>query len=239
MKLAIIGYGKMGQTIEQIANARNHDILHLFTKEKLISEHRDALKEVDVAIEFSYPQAAVQNISTCIEEGIPIVSGTTGWLDHYKDILSLCAKHNGTFLYASNFSIGVNLFFALNKKLAQLMAVQEEYDVNMTEIHHIHKLDAPSGTAISLAEDIIAEHKLKNKWIQKNTGDEEGLLIQSERTGEIPGTHIIDYTSKIDKISISHEAYSRQGFAQGAVVAAEYISDKTGVFTMKDVLNIE
>lgn len=238
MKLAIIGYGKMGQTIERIAKARNHDIVHIFTKEKLISEHRIALQEVDAAIEFSYPEAAFQNISTCILEGVPVVSGTTGWLDKYEDILSLRSKHDGTFLYASNFSIGVNLFFELNKKLVELMARQEDYDVQMTEIHHIHKLDAPSGTAISLAEDILSAHDVKSKWVQKNTGEQEGLVIHSERTGEVPGTHIIDYTSTIDKISISHEAYSREGFAQGAIVAAEYIASKKGVFSMKDVLNI-
>lgn len=237
MKLAIIGYGKMGQTIEKLAKSRNHEIVHIFTKNKQVSKNRSALREADVAIEFTYPDSAFNNLSICIEENIPVLSGTTGWLDQYQELLDLNKKKNGTFLYASNFSIGVNLFFALNQKLASLMKSQKEYNVEMTEIHHIHKLDAPSGTAISLADDILAEHQVKSKWVLDHP-ESQDLLIRSERTGEVPGTHIINYTSPIDTISISHEAHSREGFALGAVVAAEYIADKKGVFTMQEVLNI-
>jgi 4-hydroxy-tetrahydrodipicolinate reductase len=235
MKIALLGYGRMGKTIEELAINRGHEIC--FKTSTAINE--DALKEADVAIDFSIPNAAFTNITTCFKLNIPVVSGTTGWLDNYDNALEVCHNNDGSFIYASNFSIGVNLFFKLNKTLAKLMANQQDYKVALKEIHHTKKLDAPSGTAITLAEHIIetTEH---TSWHLKN---EEGkdktnsLGITAERTPDVPGTHTISYTSAIDTIDITHTAHTREGFALGAIIAAEWLKDKKGVFTMNDVLD--
>lgn len=232
MKIALLGYGKMGKIIEQIALSRGHDIVIRATKDSQYT-----ITDADVAIEFSVPNAAVENISNCINHQIPVVSGTTGWLEHYNELVSLCKEKNGAFLYASNFSLGVNIFFEINKQLAKIMSQFEQYQVSMEEIHHTQKLDKPSGTAISLAEGIIKEHSTYSDWKLDETS-ENNIPIFSKRLPEVPGTHTISYTSKVDTITISHEAHSREGFALGAVLAAEWIKNKKGVFSMKDVLNI-
>lgn len=232
MKLALIGYGKMGKTIEQLALKKGHEVV--FTS----GTHTEngTLEDADVAIEFSVPEAAVANISRCFELQIPVVCGTTGWLDRWDEVLKLCESRNGSFIYASNFSVGVNLFFNLNRHLAKMMASWKEYTPSMEEIHHIHKKDAPSGTAISLAKDILAESDL-DEWVL-GTQESDKLNIKAIREGEIKGTHIIRYDSEIDSISITHEAHSRDGFALGAILAAEWLKDKKGVFSMKDVLEL-
>lgn len=219
MKIAILGYGKMGQAIERIALQRGHEII-LKTNSQNPADTAD-FSAVEVAIDFSTPDTAFSNISSALTQGIPVISGTTAWLEKQTEAEQLAMENNNAFLYASNFSIGVNLFFELNKKLAQLMSNHKQYQASMKEVHHIHKLDAPSGTAISLAEDMQGE-----------------IHIESERTGEVPGTHIITYQSGIDSIEIKHEAHNRQGFALGAVLAAEWIKDKKGVFSMSDMLNL-
>ena len=219
MKIAILGYGKMGQAIERIALQRGHEII-LKTNSQNPADTAD-FSAVEVAIDFSTPDTAFSNISSALTQGIPVISGTTAWLEKQTEAEQLAMENNTAFLYASNFSIGVNLFFELNKKLAQLMSNHEQYQASMKEVHHIHKLDAPSGTAISLAEDMQGE-----------------IHVESERTGEVPGTHIITYQSGIDSIEIKHEAHNRQGFALGAVLAAEWIKDKKGVFSMSDMLNL-
>ncbi|MEH6407891.1 MAG: 4-hydroxy-tetrahydrodipicolinate reductase [Leeuwenhoekiella sp.] len=231
MNIALLGYGRMGKTIAGIAENRGHKIIRRIDKDETYD-----LKSVDVAINFSVPEAAVNNISSCLEAGVPVVSGTTGWLKDYDKMVALCQEKKGAFLYASNFSVGVNIFFELNKNLAKMMKNLPDYDVNLEEIHHIHKLDAPSGTAITLAEGII-ENSDKNEWILDKK--EEGkITINSVREGEVPGTHIINYTSNVDQIKIEHKANSREGFALGAVIAAEWLVDKKGVFSMRDVLNL-
>lgn len=232
MKIALLGYGKMGKIIEQIALSRGHDIVIRATKDSQYT-----ITDADVAIEFSVPNAAVENISNCINHQIPVVSGTTGWLEYYNELVSLCKEKNGAFLYASNFSLGVNIFFEINKQLAKIMSQFEQYQVSMEEIHHTLKLDKPSGTAISLAEGIIKEHSTYSDWKLDETS-ENNIPIFSKRLPEVPGTHTINYTSNVDTITISHEAHSREGFALGAVLAAEWIKNKKGVFSMKDVLNI-
>jgi 4-hydroxy-tetrahydrodipicolinate reductase len=217
MNIAIIGYGKMGKEIESIAKDRGHIIT------KIIKNKSDQINfnNVDVAIDFSTPESAFENIKQALENKIPTVSGTTGWIDKLNQTKEICSQYKTAFLYSSNFSIGMNLFFDLNKKLSQLMENQSQYQANMTEIHHIHKVDAPSGTALSLKESI------------------KSCEIKSIRTGDVPGTHIINYKSKIDSIEIKHEAHNRKGFALGAVVAAEWLQNKKGVFEMKDVLNLK
>ncbi len=221
----------MGKTIEKLATERGHRVV------KTIDQHDDYdFNAADVAIDFSVPDAAVANISACLEAGIPVVSGTTGWLDRYEEMVSLCEKNKGAFIYASNFSVGVNIFFELNKQLAKMMQNLKEYDVSMTEVHHIHKLDAPSGTAITLAEGIL-EHSDKTEWTLDQEADDK-LTIRAEREGEVPGTHTIKYQSAVDEITIEHKAHSRNGFALGAIIAAEWLKDKTGVYSMKDVLGL-
>ncbi len=231
MKIALLGYGRMGKTIEKLATERGHSIV------KTIDQNDDYdFNGADVAIDFSVPTAAVDNISACLKAGIPVVSGTTGWLDSYDDMVALCKEKEGAFIYASNFSVGVNIFFELNKQLAKMMKNLEDYDVSMTEVHHIHKLDAPSGTAITLAEGIL-ENSNKSDWVLDN--QEEGkITINAVREGEVPGTHNIQYKSAVDEITIEHKAQNRNGFALGAVIAAEWLKDKTGVFSMKDVLGL-
>lgn len=232
MKIALLGYGKMGKEIEKIALERGHEIVLRKTEENDYS----GLEDADVAIDFSIPTAATENISTCFNHNIPVVSGTTGWLEHYNDVTTLCQEKNGAFLYGSNFSVGVNLFFELNSYLAKLMSNIKEYNVSMEEIHHTQKLDAPSGTAISLAQGIIAETDYK-QWTMDNANDNE-IYIDAKRIEDVPGTHSVFYKSTVDEIEIKHTAFSRQGFALGAVIAAEWILGKKGIFTMKDVLNL-
>ena len=232
MKLALLGYGRMGKAIEQIALERGHEIVCKVDK----NLREGKLHEADVAINFSIPDAAVENISNALDQAVRVVCGTTGWLDAYQQVAQKAQENNTAFLYASNFSVGVNLFFKLNKVLAQMMQPHKEYKVSMEETHHIHKLDAPSGTAITLAEGII-----ENSDITQWKLDEEAkhsVIIQSLREGEVPGTHSIKYGSPIDDITIEHKAHNRKGFALGAVIAAEWIVDKKGVFKMDDVLNL-
>jgi 4-hydroxy-tetrahydrodipicolinate reductase len=232
MKIALLGYGKMGKTIEKIALQRGHSIV---IKTKSSSDY--IITDADIAIDFSIPNAAVNNISHCINNNIPVISGTTGWLDNYKIITNLVKAKNGSFIYASNFSLGVNIFFELNKQLAKMMSNLSNYNVSLEEIHHTQKLDAPSGTAITLAESILEEQPKLTEWIlDKNETNK--LTINAKRTPEVPGTHNVNYKSDIDTISITHEAHSREGFALGAVIAAEWLLNKKGVYTMKDVLNI-
>ena len=232
MNIALLGYGKMGKTIEGLAKERGHNIVLTIDKD---SDDID-FDNVDVAIDFSMPSAAVGNISRCLKDQIPVVSGTTGWLDHYNDMVDLCKSSNGTFLYASNFSLGVNIFFELNRQLARLVKELPEYTASIEEIHHTQKLDAPSGTAISLAEGIIDNSNYKAWTMEEPKPTEIGIL--AKRIDSVPGTHTISYVSEVDTIDIKHTAHSRKGFALGAVIAAEFIVDKKGVFTMKDVLNI-
>lgn len=230
MNIALLGYGKMGKTIEKIALERGHHITHKVSDD--ISNHD--LKDVDLAIDFSIPDVAFKNITTCFEQGIPVVSGTTGWLEKYDEAVAVCKKNNSGFIYASNFSLGVNLFFELNKTLAKMMNPFKDYSVSLEEIHHTQKLDAPSGTAITLAEQII-ENSDKTGWKLKNA-DKSEIPVTAKRIENVPGTHTISYESQIDRIKIEHVAHSREGFALGAVIASEWLKGKQGVFGMKDVL---
>ncbi len=237
MKIALIGYGKMGKEIEQIARSRGHEIVLTIDQENQDDLNSDNLKEVAVAIEFTTPQTAYQNYLTCFENGIPVVSGTTGWLDKLDKITQMCQK-DAAFFYASNFSLGVNLFFELNKKLAQLMSNHTDYTVHTEEIHHTQKLDAPSGTSITVAEGIINEITRFERWKNDACVATNELPIISKREGSTPGTHTVTYDSEIDKIEITHEAKGRKGFALGAVLAAEFMADKKqGFFGMNDLLN--
>jgi len=233
MKIALLGYGKMGKVIERIALERGHEIV----LRKGSSDSYEGLEKADVAIDFSVPDSAVNNISTCLENGIPVVSGTTGWLDDYHKMVNLCKEKNAAFIYGSNFSLGVNLFFELNDYLAKMMSKFNQYNVSMEEIHHTQKLDKPSGTAISLANSII-NHTDKNNWSIENPKSDD-LFIDVKREDNVPGTHSIFYQSEVDTIEIKHTAHSRNGFAFGAVIAAEWIVGKKGVFTMKDVLDLK
>ena len=234
MKIALLGYGRMGKAIELLAIERGHDIIA-----KIDQDQTDGnLSDADVAINFSIPEAAVENIKTALKINIPVVCGTTGWLDQLKEVEDFCKAKNSAFIYASNFSVGVNLFFKLNKVLAKLMSSHKSYQPKMKEVHHIHKLDAPSGTAITLADGIIDQSDYSYWTIEKEVNGNL-LPIKVERTGEVPGTHAIQYESPIDSITIEHQAHSRQGFALGAVIAAEWIQDKKGVFSMNDVLSLE
>ena len=233
MKIALLGYGRMGQAIEKFALQRAHQIVFTLDKDSAQGD----LSKADVAINFSVPQSAVANIKSALEKQIPVVSGTTGWLDDYEEVAAFCKAQNTGFLYASNFSIGVNLFFKINTLVAKLMkSHQEDYQPSLEEIHHIHKLDAPSGTALSLADSVLNESLFKEWELDGNSKTK--LNIHSKREGEVPGTHTLKYTSSIDEISLKHEAFSRDGFALGAVIAAEWLMGKKGVFGMKDVLNI-
>lgn len=233
MKIALLGYGKMGKVIEQIALQRGHEIV----LRKTSSDSYEGLEKADVAIDFSVPDSAVNNISTCLENGIPVVSGTTGWLKDYHKMVNLCKEKNAAFIYGSNFSLGVNIFFELNDYLAKMMAKFNQYNVSMEEIHHTQKLDKPSGTAISLANSII-NHTDKNNWSIENPNADD-VFIKVKRIDAVPGTHSIFYQSEVDTIEIKHTAHNRDGFAFGAVIAAEWIIGKKGVFTMKDVLDLK
>lgn len=232
MKIALLGYGKMGKVIEKIALDRGHEIV----LKKSSNSTYSGLANADVAIDFSVPESAVCNISECFHTNIPVVCGTTGWLDQYDEMVSVCKQKNGSFIYASNFSLGVNIFFELNNYLSKMMSKIDQYKVSMEEIHHTQKLDAPSGTAISLAKGIIENSSYKN-WTLNNPEAEE-IKINAKRIENVPGTHSIFYDSNVDQIEIKHTAHNREGFALGAVIAAEWIQNKKGVFTMKDVLNL-
>lgn len=230
MRIALLGYGKMGKTIERLAVERGHEIVLKITDD---IEKYD-LKKADVAIDFSIPDAAFKNITSCFEQQLPVVSGTTGWLNKYDEAVQKCKELNAAFIYASNFSLGVNLFFELNKKLAEMMKNFPEYRVTIEETHHTQKLDAPSGTAISLAEQII-QNGNKKGW-QLDKAAENEIPITAKRIENVPGTHEISYDSAVDSIKIEHVAHSRDGFALGAIIAAEWLQDKKGIFSMKDVL---
>jgi 4-hydroxy-tetrahydrodipicolinate reductase len=233
MKIALLGYGKMGKVIERIALERGHEIV----LRKSSASSFDGLDNADVAIDFSVPSSAVTNISECLNNGIPVISGTTGWLEDYNKMVALCEERNGAFIYGSNFSLGVNLFFELNNYLAKMMSKFNQYKVTMEEIHHTQKLDAPSGTAISLAKGVIENSNYSN-WTLDNPNENE-IQIDAKRIENVPGTHSIFYTSEVDTIEIKHTAHNRDGFALGSVIAAEWLVGKQGVFSMKDVLELE
>lgn len=233
MKIALLGYGKMGKVIERIALERGHEIV----LRKSGKDGFEGLELADVAIDFSIPDAAVGNITTCLNNNVPVISGTTGWLENYDKMVSLCQEKNGAFIYGSNFSLGVNIFFQLNDYLAKIMAKTGQYKVAMEEIHHTQKLDAPSGTAITLAKGII-DNSDYSSWALENAKNDE-ILIDAKRIENVPGTHSVFYNSEVDTIEIKHIAHNREGFALGAVVAAEWIQGKKGVFTMKDVLDLK
>lgn len=241
MKIALLGYGKMGQAIARIAKARGHEIVLVVDKDNRDRCADDDLRQADVAIEFTMPEAAVQNYEWCFRNNVPVVSGTTGWLTRWEEVKELCATWRGCFFYASNFSIGVNLFFRLNRQLASMMSRFKEYKVFLEETHHIHKLDAPSGTAITLAEGIIDQHDSYSSWKLSGAEMPEGSIpITARREGEVPGIHSVVYKSAEDEIEIRHSAYSRDGFAKGAVIAAEFLHGKdSGIYGMKDLLKIE
>ena len=232
MKIALLGYGKMGKEIEKIALQRGHEIII-----KNSGKEAYNIANADIAIDFSIPNSAYNNISNCINNNVPVISGTTGWLEKYNDVVDLCKQKKGAFIYASNFSLGVNVFFELNEQLAKMMNTLKQYDVSIEEIHHTKKLDAPSGTAITLADGII-KNTHKKDWELNTSSLKENVAIKAIRTPDVPGTHTVTYQSEIDTIDIKHTAHSRQGFALGAVIAAEWLINKTGIYTMRDVLNL-
>jgi len=232
MKIALLGYGKMGKVIEKIALERGHEIV----LRKDSSDTFEGITKADIAIDFSVPTSAVSHISECLNQNVPVISGTTGWLENYDEMVHLCQAKNGSFIYASNFSLGVNIFFELNNYLAKMMKNLKDYNVSMEEIHHTQKLDAPSGTAISLANGIIENTDYVNWTLENPTYNQ--IYIDAKRIENIPGTHSVFYDSKVDQIEIKHTAHSREGFALGSVIAAEWLIGKKGVFTMKDVLGI-
>jgi 4-hydroxy-tetrahydrodipicolinate reductase len=236
MKIALLGYGKMGKEIETIALARHHEIVLKIDAYNIDEFTPGNLSRADVAIDFSTPESAYSNILKCFEAGVPVVCGTTGWLSRFDEVKKKCADLNQTFFYASNFNLGMNLFFALNKYLARLMNPMTDYEVSIKEIHHVHKLDAPSGTAITLANDLIADLHRKERWELNQSGDPASLKITAVREDEVPGTHIVTYESEVDSIEITHLAKNRRGLALGAVFAAEFIKGKKGVFSMHDMM---
>ena len=236
MKIALIGYGKMGKMIEEISVERGHQIVVKIHIDNTDEFNAATMQAADVAIEFTAPESAYNNVKSCIDFGVPVISGSTGWNEKLDAIKAYCASQGGTFLHASNFSIGVNIFFELNDRLAQLMAAQKEYDVSLKEVHHTQKKDAPSGTAVTLAEGVLKHIPWKKGWVNDEATSTDQLSIISERIDPAPGTHHVKWSSQIDDIEIIHTAHNRKGFALGAVLAAEFIHDKKGVFTMKDVL---
>ncbi len=238
MRIALIGYGKMGRLIEETAVAKGHEIVLRISTNNKEEFTKEAIQNADVAIEFTTPHAAFNNVKKCLEAGVPVVCGSTGWNENLSAIKDYCAEVNGTFLHASNFSIGVNLFFEINKHLSRLMEAQPQYNVVLKEIHHTQKLDAPSGTAVTLATQILKNISRKKIWTGTEAVNPEELFIQSERIDPAPGTHQVRYTSAIDDIEIIHTAHSRLGFAQGAVAAAEFCAVNKGVFEMRDILGL-
>jgi 4-hydroxy-tetrahydrodipicolinate reductase len=239
MKIALIGYGKMGQEIEKIALSRRNEIVLIIDINNQNDFTTENLKLADVAIVFTVPESSVAIFKKCFESGVPVVSGNTGWLNNWNDVVSECNKYNSAFFWTSNFSLGVNVFFELNKTLARLMKPFSQYKASLTEVHHTRKLDAPSGTAISLADDLIKERGIYKGWVNNLPEDESELGIVSVREGDVPGIHTIRYDSDVDFIEITHNAKSRKGFAFGAVLAAEYLEGKHGIFSMKDLLNFD
>jgi 4-hydroxy-tetrahydrodipicolinate reductase len=237
MNIALIGYGKMGKEIARIAQDRGHTVALIIDVDNASDLNKDKLNDIDVAIEFSSPQAAKQNIISCINTSTPVVSGTTGWLDSWDEVSQLCEEKDSGLFYASNFSVGVNILFAINSKLASVMDSFPQYEVSMEEVHHIHKLDEPSGTAISLADQITENIDRKSNWTLEKPKERE-VSIDARREGEVTGFHSVTYESDFDSITISHDAKSRVGFATGAVLAAEFLAGKKGVFGMKDMLNL-
>ncbi|OXG08883.1 dihydrodipicolinate reductase [Flavobacterium araucananum] len=233
MKIALLGYGKMGKVIERIALERGHEIV--LKKDEFNSY--DGLSTADVAIDFSVPTAAVANISNSFNNNVPVVSGTTGWLEHFDEMIALCNEKKGGFISSSNFSLGVNIFFELNEYLAKIMSQFDSYNVTMEEIHHTQKLDAPSGTAISLAKGVIENSTYANWTLDEAKTNE--IHIEAKRIGDVPGTHTVTYDSIVDSIELKHTAHNREGFALGAVIAAEWLAGKTGIYSMKDVLNLK
>lgn len=238
MRIALLGYGKMGKAIEEIALGKGHQVVLKIDENNTADFTKENLSQADVAIEFTGPHSAFENIKKALGFGVPVVSGSTGWAARMEEIKAWCNEHQGAFLYSSNFSIGVNIFFEINKKLAALMAAHPEYAISMEEIHHTQKKDAPSGTAISLAEQILENTDRKTKWVNEPTDDPASLPIISKRIDPAPGTHMVRYASAIDDIEIIHTAHNRTGFASGAVLAAEFLKGKTGIFSMKDVLSL-
>lgn len=236
MKIALIGYGKMGKTIEKLAVAQGHEIVLVIDLNNAEDLNTTNLSKADVAIEFTRPESAVNNIIKCFQAGTPVVCGTTGWMDRQKEVETLCKNYKGGFFYASNYSIGVNIFFALNRFLANMMKQQNHYAIDMEEIHHTQKLDAPSGTAITLAEGIMAELDNKTQWINEASSSVNTIPIISKRVPKVKGTHQINYRSAIDDIEIKHVAHTREGFAGGAIQAAQWMVGKEGIFSMKDML---
>lgn len=236
MKIALIGYGKMGKVIEKIALDRGHSIVAKFSSQ--IPVNQDQLKAADIAIEFTNPDSVIANIKTCFECHIPVVVGSTGWNDQLVSLSEQCSNANGALLHASNFSLGVNIFFKLNENLAKMMNSLTQYEPKITEIHHVQKLDQPSGTGISLAEGLLTNFNAKSSWINEPSNNKSELEIVSIREPNVPGTHTVSYQSEIDEIEIKHTAHSRDGFALGAVIAAEWLVNKKGVYTMQDVLNL-
>lgn len=240
MRIALLGYGRMGKMIERIAIARGHEIVLIVDENNRAEITAKQLRQAEVAIEFTMPAVAVENYRWCFDNGVPVVSGTTGWLEKWEEVTAYCKERKGGFFYASNFSIGVNIFFQLNKCLARMMNGFNDYKVFIEETHHIHKLDAPSGTAITIAEGILGNHSGYNTW-QLNHGEKmpEGVLpVTAKRIGEVPGIHAVTYKSEVDEIEIRHSALSREGFAQGAVLAAEFLKGKTGILGMEDMLKL-
>lgn len=239
MKIALIGYGKMGRTIEETALLHQHEIVLKIDVANRNDFTKQNISKADVAIEFTTPDSAFENVMKCIEFGVPVVSGSTGWNHKIEEAKNFCNKQNGSFLYTSNFSIGVNIFFEVHKLLASLMALHPEYEVTIKEIHHTQKKDAPSGTAVTLAEQILAHLPQKKSWTNNETSKGEEISIISERIDPAAGIHEVKYSSEVDNIEIIHTAHSRKGFALGAVLAAEFIADQKGIFTMQDVLRLK
>jgi 4-hydroxy-tetrahydrodipicolinate reductase len=237
MKIAILGYGKMGKEIELMAVRMHHEVILVIDSEEHWEKERERLSEADVAIEFSMPQVALQNIYRCFDANIPVVVGTTGWIDQLEEVKRDCLERNQSLFYSPNYSIGVNLFFDLNRHLAAIMAKREDYEISIEETHHIQKHDAPSGTAIQLANDIIRDLGRKEKWVKEVSENPDELGIKSIRTESVPGTHIVRYESDVDSIQIIHTAKNRRGFAMGAIMAAEFLLEKKGFHMMNDLLS--
>lgn len=238
MKIALVGYGKMGKAIEEVALERGHEIVLRIGRTNASELSGNAVRAADIAIEFSSPESAFENVKRVLEAGVPVVCGSTGWTDKLETAKKIAAENATGLIYASNFSIGVNIFFEVNKQLAALMADRDEYDVSLEEIHHTQKKDAPSGTAISLANQVLDSVRRKKKWVNEQPGAPGDLVIISRREDPAPGTHHVRYDSAVDSIEIIHTAHSRKGFAAGAVLAAEFLIGQTGFFTMKDVLQL-
>ncbi len=238
MKIALVGHGKMGKAIEEIALQQGHEIVLTIDLHNAGDLTAANLQKADAAIEFTGPHSAYENVMKCLAAGVPVVCGSTGWLQKLEEVKNYCRQQNGCFLYASNFSVGVNIFFEINKRLAELMHSHTGYNVRMEEIHHTQKKDAPSGTAVTLAEQLMEKINRKTRWVNNETRNPEELPIISKRIDPAPGTHSVSYHSDIDTIDIIHTAHNRTGFATGAVLAAEFVKGKTGIFSMKEVLGL-